>query len=119
MSNLDDIFGPFPGRPSHPDMQALSEIVVALDSMADNAETFDLVAEINERVDFESLMHLAFQRLLRVGAATILTSPDLAQVATSLYCDAFMVGVEFGRRRAAEAADAATIAEVFGDEPTD
>lgn len=115
MSNLDDIYGPFPGRPDHPDMQTLSEIVVALDNMADNAETFDLVAVVNERVDFESLMHLAFQRVLRVGAVEALSSPVMAQVATSLYCDAFMVGAEFGRRRAIEAADAASIAQITDD----
>lgn len=115
MSNLDDIYGPFPGRPDHPDMQTLSEIVVALDNVADNSETFDFAGFIGETVDLESLIYLGLQRGLRMG---YITEAQLQKV-NALYCDAFMVGVEFGKRRAAEAADAATIAEVFGDEPTD
>lgn len=115
MSNLDDIYGPFPGRPNHPDMQTLSEIVVALDNMADNTETFDFTSFIGETVDLESLIYLGLQRGMRMG---YFTEAQLQKV-NALYCDAFMVGAEFGKRRAAEAADAATIAEVFGDEPTD
>ena len=90
--------------------------MVALDNMADGTKEFDLVACVNERVNFESLMHLAFQRVLRVGGAPTLSSPVMAQIATSLYCDAFMVGAEFGRRRAIEAADAASIAQITDDD---
>lgn len=115
MSNLDDTYGPFPGRPDHPDMQTLSEIVVALDNQAEAVEKFDFAAHVNKTVDVESLVYLGMQRGLRIG----FTLPGQMQAAASLYCDAFLTGAEFGKRRAAEAADAATVAEVFGDEPTD
>lgn len=111
MSNLDDIYGPFPGRPNHPDMQTLSEIVVALDNLT-TGDGFDFETFVNEVVNVECLSYLAVQRIMRLGAAP---TPMLA----GFYCDAFMAGAEFGKRRATEATDAATVAEVFGDEPMD
>lgn len=113
MSNLDDTFGPFPGRPDHPDMEILSELVIALDSVTETPD-FDFSTFIGETVDIESLIYLGVQRSLRMFPP----GPILERV-SALYCDAFLVGVEYGKRLAAKASDAATVAEVFGDEPTD
>jgi hypothetical protein len=111
VSNLDDIYGPFPGRPDHPDMQVLSETIVALDNLTES-DDFDFATHVGQIVDVECLAYLAAQRIMRLGIAPI-------PLMVGFYCDAFMAGAEFGKRRATEAADAATIAEVFGDEPTD
>ena len=62
--SLDDKFGPFAGRQTHPDMTTLSEIVVALDA-ASETPGFDFGAFLATFIDERTVTYMAGQRAMR------------------------------------------------------
>src|SRR4051812_22099653 len=96
--SLDDVFGSFPGRPQHPDMTALSEILLALD-----AKSYDMGAEgsfaefLGGFVDPGSAVHVAQQRALRSLArlSPRISQQELMAALAGAWLDAFMVGYRF------------------------
>jgi hypothetical protein len=92
--SLDDIFGPFPGRPQHPDMAILADVILQLDGKTEDPD-FNLPDFVGKDVDFDCLLHLAKQRCLRVTR-----DPEMAVViAIPIYLDAFMAGLAYANRK--------------------
>lgn len=64
--NLDEEFGPAPGRPTHPDMARLSAIIRRNDKAAEQPG-FDLEDFLRLYADPETVLYLAKQRVLRMS----------------------------------------------------
>lgn len=96
--SLDDTFGSFPGRPQHPDMTALSEILLAHD-----AKSYEMGAEgafaefLGGFVDPESAVYVASQRAMRslAGLSPRASQHELMAALAASWLDAFMVGYRF------------------------
>lgn len=86
--SLDDVFGPFPGRSSHPDMARLSNAVLWLDGEV--AEGGHSIKDIGDRlgIDVECVAHMATQRAMRAGV-----SAEQMPLAVALWADAFFAGL--------------------------
>ena len=89
---------PFPDRPDHDDFKLMSEIVRELDALGDNSTP---LPEIITDPDLASLLYMAEQRALRVERMLASMDSPLAPdvVYTSLWLEAFKIGIEFQKRR--------------------
>lgn len=101
MSNLFPDANPspeHPNRPDHPDFRMLAQVIQDIDSQADlGVNITDLIG-----VDFNSLMYIADQRLLRISGTSRWyesMSPNLKAALLTLYADAFTLGASFERAR--------------------
>jgi len=95
MSNdaMQDFFGPFPGRPDHPDFWKLSEVVLSLDAPADEVGASALLDACTKvPIDLDTVMYMATQRASRVYGAS------LAGLVAGLWIDGFMAGERYSRR---------------------
>lgn len=88
MTNIDDIFGHFPGRPSHSDFWKLSSIILRHDGKAseENGAVPAIAAEVP--IDLDALIYMATQRALRMG---------LGPNGAAIWIDAFLAGAAFGK----------------------
>ncbi len=95
----EPFMGDFPDRPTHPDFWKLSDLVLQHDGKTEDRD-FDIAAHIAAIIDPESLAYLRrlrVQRALEVNTRS--PRPNSPQVmGESLWLDAFMLGVAFGRR---------------------
>ena len=92
--------GDFPSRPDNDDFWKLSELVLQQDGKTEDPN-FDFDAYIASVVDPASLTYFREQRvgMALQRAAPMLRRPGGQQiVAESIWLDAFMLGVAFGRR---------------------
>lgn len=104
---MEEVFGSFPSRPSHPDFWSLSEIVLSLDgamSERGDADPEDVLVQMASEVgDPNSISYLATQRAMRVHG--VQTRSDLVAkaddvVTTSLvYIEAIIIGARMERKR--------------------
>ena len=102
--SLDDVFGPRPGRPQHPDFAHLSEIVLQQDGWAveDLSKRPDAFEEyIGRAIDPVSLTYMGTQRALRALAEAGVdpsVNRRLFVELSTFYVDAFMVGWRYRER---------------------
>lgn len=100
----DDLLKGPPERPQHPDFMKLSEIVLRHDGPTSDptAERLDLDAKLTEYIDPETLTYMAMQRSMMFMAMVGITStPQMVAAMSSVYLDAFLVGIEWERKRTA------------------
>lgn len=99
--SLNDVFGPFPGRPDHPDFAVLADIVLQQDGRSYDAD-FDYGSYLGQFIDPASLRHMCQQRakliVVGMGKNPALNARLVDSVAASML-DAFMVGYLFHQRR--------------------
>jgi hypothetical protein len=95
--SLNDTFGPFPGRPNHPDFAKLANVVLKQDGKTEDAD-FDFATYIRDFIDADSITHMAQQRaskmMMRNGMNPGLNARVLAMVCAA-YMDAFLAGYQF------------------------
>lgn len=103
--------GDFPGRPDHPDFWVLVDVVLQHDGKTENP-AFDMATHLATVLDPDSVRYMAEQRVRRFVDHS--NAPVEVQVAAA-WLDAFMIGVEFARRRSTEreTALAALLAKVI------
>lgn len=94
--SLNDIFGPFKGRPDHPDMTKLVDIILQQDGKTEDAD-FDMESHLSSIIDPTSVSFLSLQRAIRI-ANSVSDKALLAKLST-MWIDGFLVGVELTRRR--------------------
>lgn len=99
--SLDDIFGPFPGRPDHEDFRVLVDIVLAHDGKTEDPN-LDFGAYLAAYIDPDSVTHMAQQRakkiLAHIGRNPALNA-RLVSAMASMFLDAFTIGVDWEKRR--------------------
>lgn len=97
MTSLDDEFGPYPGRPQHPDMKLLSDAAIHCDAQTDVwGRTIPDI--LSEHVDPQSLFYLARQRGLASIAALRIPKQlqnALLTMAQAQYVDAFAIAMQY------------------------
>lgn len=101
--SLDDVFGPFPGRPDHEDFRILTDIVLRQDGRSYDTD-FDFREHLGQFIDPDSVTHMAEQRAGRlVRMSTGFENPKLTSMVAAAMIDAFMLGCQFQQRRTDEA----------------
>jgi hypothetical protein len=94
------------GRPDHPDVNLLSDVVLSIDAETDgrrSQEGADALGRVlNETADSQSVTYVAMQRTMRIlgissPAEMLLRGPQAAAMA-SLWMDAFAAGARFQKR---------------------
>lgn len=95
--SLDDVFGPFEGRPQHPDFAKLVDVVLQQDGKTEDAD-FNFPAFLAEFLDPDSITYMAKQRAMRTvanaGKNPTLNMGLVAMVA-SAYIDGFTTGYKY------------------------
>lgn len=89
-----------PGRPQHPDMMVLIDLMVQLDGQATEGgrDAGDIAGEV---VDAESLSYLAIMRVQRAQQLTNHKVDMRTEITmAALYLEAFVMGARFTERRA-------------------
>jgi hypothetical protein len=101
--SLNDLFGPYPGRPDHPDFAKLSDIVLQQDGRSYD-EDFNYGEYLAQFIDPASIRHMARERSRRIadGLPKELTLEDMVAAFGAVYLDAFMVGYMFHAKKAEE-----------------
>lgn len=102
MGATDDVFGPRPHRPDHPDFWRLSEIILANDGRMDDtppSRKEEVWRETTSSViDIESVTYMATQRAIRLlGPPTPQNLRQHSAVA-ALVIDAIVTGIMFEQR---------------------
>lgn len=94
--SLDDIFGPYPGRPNHPDFRKLVHVVLQHDGKTEDAD-FSFPKYIGATIDTDSLLHMAKERCRRYAEQLGALPDDLPvfPIYMAAWLDAFMLGVEY------------------------
>lgn len=92
----------FPNRPDHSDFRTIAALVRTQDDIADEYDRHDgpdFMDFIAERVDPDSLLYMAAQRVLRLPVSHSVAA-DAAMKA--LYLDAFLTGMAFASSKVSE-----------------
>ena len=97
--SLDDVFGPYPGRPQHPDFARLADVVLEQDGKTEDP-ALDFPAVLASFIDPESITHMAMQRGDRAAAqlGPVPTFDEVVGLIAATYLDAFMVGYLYHER---------------------
>lgn len=103
--SLDDVFGPFEGRPQHPDFAKLVDVVLQHDGKTED-RNFDYEGYLRETMDPASLVYMANGRaklfLARKGKNPALNGQLVAMVSSG-FVDGFVVGFNYRARQQADA----------------
>lgn len=95
--SLDDVFGPYEGRPQHPDFAKLVDVVLQHDGKTED-RGFDYEGYLGEVIDPASIVHVASQRaqqfLARKGKNPALNA-QLVALVSSAYVDGFVTGYRY------------------------
>ena len=94
---LDDTFGRFPGRPDHPDLARLSELIIELDRLSQTTG-FNYREHLGQFCDTASITYMAQQRAMRIASGGLpVTSPmdALVAMAGAAFLDGFVLGCQF------------------------
>lgn len=110
--SLNDIFGTFPGRPDHPDMTKLVDIILQQDGKTEDAD-FDMESHLSSIIDPTSVSFLSLQRAIRI-ANSVSDKALLAKLST-MWIDGFLVGVELAKRAAVDASVVTAKFEIRSD----
>lgn len=108
---LDEEFGEFPGRPDHPDLKALSDIVISMDGQA---EVLSLTGESTEEffqrrfkeagIDEKAISWMAQQRAL-MASGVLSDTPFgpfqelLGELLAAVWIEAALVGIAFEQHK--------------------
>ncbi len=99
MSDPDDFLN-YPGRPQHPDMMALSDLILQLDGQATEGGR-DVGELVGEFADVECVSYLAINRVRRAEQLTHRAfNMRQAVTASALWLEGFVMGARWERRRA-------------------
>jgi len=79
----------FPDRPTHPDFDKLSKVIIGLDTLADQGQGFDEI--MVDAVDPESLIYMMDQRIRRA----VMSKASPSEIVMALYMDAFALGYHY------------------------
>lgn len=108
MSTLDEEFGEFPGRPKHPDLKVLSDIIISMDGQA---EVLSLTGETTQEffqrrfreagIDEGSISWMAQQRSIMASGVISDTplGPLLSELLSAVWIEAALVGIAFERHK--------------------
>lgn len=98
--SLNDTFGPFPGRPDHPDFARLADIVLQQDGRSHDAD-FDYGTYLGQFIDPASIRHMAVERSKRTAShlPRDLTLEDMVMALSAMFIDAFTIGYRFHERK--------------------
>jgi hypothetical protein len=99
---LDDLFGPYPGRPDHPDFARLVDVVLQQDGKTEDRD-FDFPAYVATFIDPESLSYMVLQRCMKMMARNGVDpseNREMLAMICAAYHDAFLTGYTFHERKA-------------------
>jgi hypothetical protein len=95
MPDLNDIFGFRPDRPTHPDMAALSNVVLRHDGNTEDAD-FSYPEHVGKTIDPDVLTYMAKQRAYRrLGPDVPL---ELLATVCAFFLDGFLIGNGWSER---------------------
>jgi len=83
----------FPDRPTHPDFDKLSKVIIGLDLLAKQGQGFDEI--MVDAVDPASLLYMMDQRIRRA----MLSSASASEIVMAIYLDAFALGYHYAKEK--------------------
>jgi hypothetical protein len=95
MADLNDVFGFRPDRPTHPDMAALSNVVLRHDGNTEDAD-FSVEQHLAQIIDPDVLVYMAKQRVYRMVGGNV--PDDLLAKLCTIFLDGFMIATRWSER---------------------